>query len=250
MVLLSRSRAAAAVCALLLMVGFGAFGGAVAAAQSLPGTTITTYGYFADNGATVLTLVHLEADDPSLAGEMVSPRYADDFFSGFSIFTNYDFASDLGAAYIDQIDEADEYMVFKGNLDFYDGVKPGYVIMLSTSQEVFMMVGYQADADDLFDLAETVIARGDAPAKSGDFTRVELTEDSGSSGSSRSNVVETDRLNEFCYVEPAFAPIDENGDGLLTVAEIEQWVSIVPELQGMLDSMDQNGFDAIRYVGC
>lgn len=119
-------------------------------------------------------LGHLKPGDPSLAAELVSPQYADDFFSGFKTFTNHEFAADLDPTYLDQIDEADEYMVFKGMLDLEEGIKPGYVTFLSTSQQVFLIVGYQHDAQDLFLLASQVIREGNAPLTYSTYTRVDL----------------------------------------------------------------------------
>ncbi len=171
-----RFRAPSAVVAFVLFVtqGLGVFAPAMVQAQTIPGTTTTTYGYFSNDHTAGLTLVKIEADDPTMAGEMVSPKYADDFFEGSTIFTDYAFASDLDPMYIDQIDESDEYMVFMGNFDFYDGVKPGYVIMLSTSHTVFVMLGYKADVGNLFDLAEAVIAHGAPPAAVGGLKRITL----------------------------------------------------------------------------
>jgi hypothetical protein len=145
-------------------------------AQALEDVEITFYGYFSADASTALTLGHLKPENPALAGELVSPQYADDFFGGFTLFTNHEFAGDLAPGYIDQIDEADEYMVFKGNLDSVDGVKPGYLTFLSTSQQVFVIVGYQADAEALFGLAEQTIQAADAPETYADFTRIELSD--------------------------------------------------------------------------
>lgn len=147
-----------------------------AMAQSLDDIDITFYGYFSPDASTVLTLGQLRPDDPTLAGEIVSPAYADDFFSGFTLFSDYEFAGSLDARYLDQIDEADEYMVFEGMLDSVDGVKPGYLMFLSTSQQVFVIFGYQDAADDLFALAQEAIEAGAAPTEYGDYSRIELAD--------------------------------------------------------------------------
>src|SRR5687767_1741123 len=77
-----------------------------AATQNTPDVTTRFYGYFADSGSSTLLLGQLQSGDPTVAAQLVSPQYADDFFSGFKSFTNYDFAHDLSYTYIDQIDEA------------------------------------------------------------------------------------------------------------------------------------------------
>ncbi len=238
---------------LILALGLslaGGFASGVAVAQDLPGVTTSNYGYFSEDVSTGLILVHLEPDNPSLAGEVVSPQYADDFFDGFDIFSDYEFASDLDAAYIDQVDDADEYMVFSGDLDSYDGIRPGYVIMLSTSQQVFLMVGYQADADDLFDLAAETIDEGEAPALFGDFFRVDLDDFTLDSSSSQGPSDRSDTDEEFCFNEPALGTFDANGDDVVTVAELEDWIDIVPEVEESLTVMEANGYDSIRYTGC
>lgn len=214
-----------------------------ASAQSTIDGEMHSYGYFSSDVSTSFTVIHLEPNTATLAGEMVSPQYADDFFSGFTIFTNYEFASDLDPKFIDQIDEADEYMVFSGDFDSYDGVKPGYTILLSSSQQVFLFVGYQADAEDLFGLAEQTIADKEPPAEFGDYTRMDLDNVSGSDNGEDTGV-------EFCYVEPAFALMDENGDERITIAEFEEWSDTIPEVGQMIDTMEANGYDSIRYVGC
>lgn len=235
---------------MLTLVLFGGWTPGLASAQNLPGVTTSSYGYFSPDASTGLTLVHLDPDDPSLAGDLVSTQYADDFFSEFSIFTDYEFASDLDASYINQVDDADEYMVFSGDFDSYDGVAPGYVILLSSSQQVFLMVGYQTDADDLFDLAAEAIEEGDAPGEFGDFFRVDLDDFNLESSSNQGNSSASDTGEEFCFNEPALGTFDANNDGAVTVAELEEWVAIVPEVEESLDVMDANGFDSIRYEGC
>ena len=222
------------------------------ATQSTDGVETNFYGYISDTGSTSMTLAHLQADDPTFSAELVSPQYADDFFSGFGDFTNYDFAADLNFAYIDQIDEADEYMVFAGNLDFYDGVKPGYVIFLSTSQQVFIIVGYQELADDLFDLADLTIQEGAVPEEYAGYVRIEMSDDGSlapQSGRETSGAA-TSSGNEFCYNEPAFATLDLNSDNLLTMDELDFWVDVVPETREMIATMKANGYDSVRYAGC
>lgn len=145
-------------------------------AQSEDGIEITFYGYISSDADTVVSLGHVVPDDPSLAEELVSPQYADDFFEGFTDFTDHEFAADLAPRYVDRIDEADEYMVFEGMLEVEGDAKPGYLMFLSTDQQVFVIYAYQADAEDLFRLAEETIQVGEAPLEYSDFTRVELTD--------------------------------------------------------------------------
>jgi len=238
---------------LLVMLSLALFGGwssGLASAQNLPGVTTSSYGYFSPDGSTGLTLVHLEPDDPSLAGDLVSPQYADEFFDGFTMFTDYDFAGDLDAAYINQVDDADEYMVFSGDLNSYDGIRPGYVILLSSSQQVFLMVGYQTDADDLFDLAAETISEGEAPEEFGDFFRVDLEDFDLESSGSQGGFDTADTGEEFCFNEPALGTFDANNDGAVTVTELEEWTDIFPEVEESLNVMEANGYDSIRYVGC
>lgn len=233
-----------------LALGTGAHG--VTAAQYTPDTTTTFYGYFADSGSSSLMLGHLQSSDPTVAAELVSPQYADDFFAGFGSFTNYDFARELSYTYIDQVDDADEYMVFSGNLDFYDGVQPGYVIFLSTSQQVFILLGYQTLIDDLFGLAALTIQQGSAPAQYPGYVRMAVTDDGdpapqSSQGASNQAAASG---SEFCYIEPSFETLDLNGDQRLTIDELEFWVDVVPETQQLIDTMKANGFDSVRYAGC
>lgn len=238
---------------LLVILGLALFGGwspGLASAQSIPGVESSNYGYFSPDASIGLTLVHLDPDDPSLAGDLVSPHYADDFFSEFSIFTDYEFANDLGATYINQVDDADEYMVFSGDYDSYDGIKPGYVILLSSSRQVFLMVGYQTDADDLFDLAAETISEGEAPEEFGDFFRVDLEDFDLESSGSQGGFDAADTGVEFCFNEPALGTFDTNNDGAVTVTELEEWADIFPEVVESLNVMEANGYDSIRYVGC
>jgi hypothetical protein len=156
-------------------------------AQALDDVEVTFYGYFSDDASTVLSVGHMKPGNPALAGELVSPQYADDFFSGFTLFTDHEFAGDLAPQYIAQIDDADEYMVFKGTLDFVDGAKPGYLTFLSTSQQVFIIYGYQADAADLFGLAAQIIRDGNVPTEYAEYTRIELSDAEAVDGVQRSS---------------------------------------------------------------
>jgi hypothetical protein len=246
-----RLRTVGVIMAMMIMTIAGGLHG-TAATQNTAGTKIDFYGYFSDSGLSSLMLGHMQPNDPGLAAELVSPQYADDFFSSFKSFTNYDFAADLPYTYIDQIDEADEYMVFAGSLDFYDGVKPGYVIFLSTSQQVFLLIGYQEMAGDLFGLAALTIQQGTAPAQYLGYVRLEMTDDgdvASQNGGAPSNQTEASG-NEYCYIEPSFATLDLNDDERLTFDELEFWVDVVPETQQMIDTMKANGYDSVRYAGC
>jgi hypothetical protein len=260
-------RALGVIIAMMTMALTGGLNG-TAATQGTAGTTMDFYGYFADSGSSTILLGQARSTDPTFAAELVSPQYADDFFSGFELFTNYHFASDLGYTYIDQIDEADEYMVFAGNLDSYNGVQPGYVIFLSTSQQVFVIIGYQVLINDLFGLAALTIQQGTAPQQYAEFTRIKVSDDgtlepqSGQGTSNQTAGSSSNRPagsgsnqpaasgNEFCYVEPNVAPLDLNDDQRLTIVELEFWVDVVPEAQGLIDTMKAQGFDSVRYAGC
>ncbi len=164
-------------------------------AAQLDDVEVKFYGYYSPDASTVVMLGHMNANDTTLAGELVSPQYADDFFGGFTIFTDHQFAADLPANYIDQIDEAVEYMVFTGNVDFYDGEKPGYVIFLNIGGDVFVIVGYQSDSDVMFDLAEQTLREVDAPETFVDYSRMDLTDatDFGNSGSTGATSPSTSR---------------------------------------------------------
>jgi hypothetical protein len=255
----SRLRTLGVIIAMMTMALAGGLHG-TSAAQGTAGTTMDFYGYFADNGSSSILLGQARSTDPTFAAELVSPQYADDFFSGFEVFTDYDFASDLAYTYIDQIDEADEYMVFAGNLDSYNGVQPGYVIFLSTSQQVFVIVGYQVLIDDLFGLAALTIQQGTAPQQYAEYVRIEVSGDGtlepqSEQGSSNEPAASGSSQpaasgNEFCRNEPNLAPFDLNGDERLTFEELEFWIDIVPEAQDLIDTMKANGYDSVRYAGC
>jgi hypothetical protein len=124
-------------------------------------------------------------------------------------------ASDLAAEHLAQVDDADEYMVFKGMYDSVDGIAPGYLAFISSAQQVFTISGYQADADDRFGLVAQTIREGNAPTQYGDYSRIELSSD-GSLGSADAPdpAQSTDNGREFCTVEPAVEIFDDNGDGV------------------------------------
>lgn len=233
-------------------------------AQALEGVEATFYGYFSPDVETVVTLGHLQADDPSLAAELVSPQYADDFFSGFTLFTNHEFAADLDPRYLDQIDEADEYMVFKGMLEGAEGIKPGYLTFLSTSQQVFVIFAYQEDASSLFGLAEETIKARKAPVMFADFTRIELTDDAaleeGSSPSRASTADKPSRASnppassqgqgEVCLPDPNLRVFEQNGDGVITIKELRDGLAGNPEYSEQIDELVALGVTQIRYQGC
>jgi hypothetical protein len=222
-----------------------------AGAQSTFNTTY--YGYFSPDGSNGVMLGELISNDSTLAGELVSPRYADDFFSGFDIFSGHAFASELPARHIEQVSRADEYMVFKGQLDWFDGNAPGYVIFLSVSSKAFILIGCQRDAEDLFGLAAATVDAGRAPQTYGDFTRVPLSDtgtvSTGSDGE-QSESESQSSLNILCHEDPSIAPLDTNGDGLITLPELEEWSLVLPEANEVIANMNANGFDAIQYDDC
>lgn len=136
---------------------------------------LTFWGYIADDESTLLLLGELEPDDPDLAAEFVSPQYGDDFFDGFDAFYDYEIADSLRAREVDQIDEADEYLVYEGDLEFEDGVElPGYVMFLSSDGMVFILIGFEDDKSDLFDLAEETLDEGRAPRSFDGYDREEI----------------------------------------------------------------------------
>ena len=194
-------------------------------AQSEDGIEVTFYGYISPDEDTVISLGHLVADDPSLAAELVSPQYADDFFDGFTQFTDHEFAADLAPRYIDRIDEADEYMVFEGMLDAENGDDPGYLMFLSTEREVYVIFGYQDDAEDLFGLAAETIQAGKAPLRYLDFTRVALSEDGTVDESSRRRA-----LGDGIYESPLY--------GYALAYDPEEW-AVVAEDDDLEDDYDR-----------
>jgi hypothetical protein len=125
---------------------------------------LTFWGYIAYDESTVMLLGELEPDDPRMAAEFVSPQYGDDFFDGFGAFDDYYIADSLRNREVDQIDDADEYLVYEGWLELEDGYDyPGYVMFLSVDGMVYIIIGFEDDRADLFDLAEETIDRGQAP---------------------------------------------------------------------------------------
>jgi len=125
---------------------------------------LTFWGYVAEDESTLMLLGELEPDDPWLAAEFVSPQYGDDFFDGFGAFDDYYIADSLRSREVDQIDEADEYLVYEGDLEFEDGFDyPGYVMFLSSGGMVYIIIGFEDDRSDLFDLAEETLDEGRAP---------------------------------------------------------------------------------------
>ncbi len=150
--------------ALAVTAFVAAFGAPLGASAQDTDFYLTFWGYIADDESTLMLVGELEPDDPWLAAEFVSPRYGDDFFDGFGAFDDYYIADSLRSREIDQIDDADEYLVYEGWLEFEDGYEwPGYVMFLSVDGMVFIIIGYEDDRADLFDLAEETIDRGSAP---------------------------------------------------------------------------------------
>ena len=226
----------------------------ITTAQEIPGLEVTFYGYFpADDPESVLLVGELTSDVPGLAAEFVSPDNVNAFFDGYTSFTNYDFASDLPAAYIDQIDEADEYMVFAGDSTLENRTQPAYVMLLSASEKVFMIQGFEPNADDLFALAALTIAEGEAPEQFEDYVRVLTSatgDDSGSAPNTSPGGQQTeDDLNVFCSVDPNLGVVDLNDDGLITVEELSNFTGI-EGIDTLISSMQDNGFDAVQYRDC
>lgn len=236
----------------LAVVALLSFGGAV---QAQGDVETTFWAYFSPDATTVITIGELTSSDPSLAAELVSPQYADQFFDGFTIFTDYDFAS-LSNDQSSKISEADEYMVFAGTLDGLDGPAPGLVMFLSTNQEVFLLYGYERDSLLLFDLAEQTIATGDSPETFLDYTRINTTElgdgeTDNSSGESTSNGGYSDDVGRiFCANDPVFEPFDIDGDGFVTQYELSQFADLSADIDELLQTMVENGFDSIQVANC
>jgi hypothetical protein len=224
------------------------------AAQDVSDLEGTLYAYFREGDAeSVLLLGELTSDVPGLAAEMVSPDNVAAIFEGYTTFTNYDFAADLSPTYIDQIDEADEYMVFAGDFTGQTGTVPAYVVILSASDKVFLLQGFVANADDLFELAALTIAGGTAPETFKDYTRI-LSPAAESATPQASPVAspvsqQGSDTGVFCHVDPNLAVADLNGDGLITIDELSTF-SDVEGVDNLIASMVQNGFDAVQYQGC
>lgn len=105
-----------------------------------------------------------EAIPGGIDDSSTDPVLGDDFFDGFGAFDDYFIADSLRSREIDQIDEADEYLVYEGWLEFEDGYDfPGYVMFLSSDGMVYILIGFADDRSDLFDLAEEILDRGEAP---------------------------------------------------------------------------------------
>ena len=206
---------------------------------------MTSYGYFSDDGATGFILIHIEPDDPRLAAEFVSPVYAEDFLQDIGILDEYWWAEDLATGYRNQVAGADEYMVFEGELDFYDGWDPGYVMLLSVDQEIFLLAGYRTDADDLFDLAEEVIDAEAPPRTFEDYTRENLEEDLGAS-SSQGRASSEDLL---CYEDRDLRGFDLDDDGVITLDELDEFAG-EPAVDDVIDLLEDDGYDGIEYENC
>jgi hypothetical protein len=188
---------------------------------------------------------------------MVSPDNVDAIFAGYTAFTNYDFAADLPATYIDQVDEADEYMVFAGDFTTGTGVAPAYVILLAVSEKAFLLQGFVSNADDLFELAALTIAGGTAPETFKDYVRVLAPEAGLGAGPatpqaspSASPVAQGNGGSPiFCHVDPNLAVVDLDGDGLITIEELSTF-SDVEGVESLIASMVQSGYEAVQYADC
>ena len=65
--------------------------------------------------------------------------------------------------------------MYEGDLEFDDGFDyPGYVLFLSVDGMVYIIIGYEDDRSDLFDLAEETIDRGGAPRTFDGYDREEI----------------------------------------------------------------------------
>lgn len=206
----------------------------------------TNYGYFSDDGETGLMLIHIEPDEGWVASELVSPVYAEDFLQTIGILDEYWWAEDLETGYRNQVSGADEYMVFEGDLNFYDGWKSGYVMLLSVDQEIFFLAGYRADVDDLFDLAAEAIDSETAPRNFEDYTRVDLDEDLDYSSSNSNNSSSGDVL---CYEDRDLGDYDRNDDGVVTIAEFERYDDD-PAVRDVIDLLEDDGYEGVQYDNC
>jgi hypothetical protein len=205
---------------------------------------MTTYGYFSDDGQTGLMLIHIEPYDSRLAAEFVSPAYADVFLQSIGILDEYWWAESLETRYRNQVSGADEYMVFEGQLDFYDGWKSGYVMLLSVDQEIFMLAGYRADARDLFNLAEEVIWDEAAPRSFDDFTRENLDDfDASNDRGSRSSGF------TLCYEDRSLRSLDLDDDGIITIDELDVFAGD-PDVDDVIEMLEDDGYDGIEYENC
>ncbi|HYJ12123.1 MAG TPA: hypothetical protein VEW66_00910 [Thermomicrobiales bacterium] len=208
---------------------------------------MTTYGYFSDDGETALMLIHIEPYDSRLAAEFVSPAYADEFLQTIAILDEYWWAESLETRYRNQVAGADEYMVFEGELDFYDGWDPGYVMLLSVEQEIYMIAGYRADSNDLFELAEEVIDAEAPPRSFDEYTRENLDDDNSSSSNNNGNGTSSEDL--LCYEDRALSVFDLDDDGVITIDELEEFAGD-PDVDDVIDILDDDGYDGIEYENC
>jgi hypothetical protein len=232
----------------IALLGFvlSLFSGLASVAAQDADYDMTSYGYFSDDEVGLM-LIHIEPDDPRLAAEFVSPVYAEDFLLTIGILDEYWWAEDLEREYRNQVAGADEYMVFEGDLNFYDGWRSGYVMLLSVDQEIFLLAGYRADADELFDLAEETIDDESVPRSFDDFTRVNLDdEDLGSSINQGSNSSSGDIL---CYEDRNLGSLDLDDDGVITVDELEVFAGD-PSVDDVIDLLEDDGYDGIEYENC
>lgn len=209
---------------------------------------MTSYGYFSDDGETGLMVIHIEPDDARLAAELVSPVYAEEILQSIGILDEYWWAETLDTGYRNQVEGADEYMVFEGELNFYDGWESGYVMLLSVDQEIFLLAGYWVDADDLFDLAEETIDEAAAPRSFEDYSRVDLDdEDLGSSSNLGNNSSSSGWV--LCYEDRTFADFDLDGDGVVTIDEFEVFDGD-PAVDDVIDLLEEDGYDGVQYDDC
>jgi hypothetical protein len=207
---------------------------------------MTQYEYVSDDGDTGLYLIHIEPDDPRLAAEFVSPAYAEDFLQTIGILDQYWWAEDLETRYRNQVAGADEYMVFEGDLNYYDGWEPGYVMLLSVDQEIFFLAGYRADANDLFELAEETIDAEAAPRSFDDYTRVNLDDEDLNSSNDRGSNSSDDLL---CYEDRDLRTFDLDDDGVITVDELEVFAGD-SAVDDVIDLLEDGDYDGIEYQNC
>jgi hypothetical protein len=207
---------------------------------------MTNYLYISDDGDSALMLIHIEPYDSRLAAEFVSPAYAEDFLQEIAILDEYWWAESLETRYRNQVSGADEYMVFEGELDFYDGWDSGYVMLLSVDQEIFMLAGYRADARDLFDLAEEVIWDEAAPRSFNDYTRENLDDDDFGSSNNQGSRSSGDFL---CYEDRSLRSLDFDDDGVITLDELDVLAGD-PDVDDVIEMLEDDGYDGIEYENC
>lgn len=206
---------------------------------------MTTYGYISDDGDSALMLIHIEPYDSRLAAEIVSPVYAEDILQEIGILDEYWWAESLETRYRNQVSGADEYMVFEGELNFYDGWESGYVMLLSVDQEIFLLAGYRSDARDLFDLAEEVIWDEAAPRSFNGYTRENLDDDFGSSNNQGSR-----SSGDFlCYEDRSLRSLDFDDDGVITLDELDEFAGD-PDVDDVIEMLEDDGYDGIEYQNC